>query len=243
MAASAFAVESANTVGYHAMATAVENYNYAAAQFFSVGYTTTDINTITLDDGSAGTVGWGDSMVISGPLGNPAANYLYYDATLNPAGEEAGSFWGDEMMEPVTVSFDAAEGFAIDNSNGLEFSIVNSGEVPVNEATLAASENYTYTGNPFPASIDINDITLDDGGAGAVGWGDSMVIVGPLGNPAANYLYYDATLNSAGEEAGPFWGDEMMEPVNVTFLPGQAFAIDNSNGLEFDIRIACPYTL
>ena len=123
MAASAFAVESANTVGYHAMATAVENYNYAAAQFFSVGYTTTDINTITLDDDGAGSVGWGDAMVISGPLGNPAANYFYYDATMNPAGEDAGPFWGDDGMEPVNVTFLPGQAFAIDNSNGLEFDI------------------------------------------------------------------------------------------------------------------------
>ncbi len=236
-------VTSANTVGFNGMATAVANYNYAAAQFFSVGYTTTDINLITLDDGGSGAVGWGDSMVISGPLGNPAANYLYYDKTMNPAGEAAGPFWGDDMMEPVVVSFDAAEGFAIDNPNGYEFSIVTCGEVPVTNATLAASDNYTYTGNPFPASIDINAITLDDGNAGTVGWGDSMVIVGPLGNPEENYLYYDKTMNPAGEAAGPFWGDASMEPVDVTFLPGQAFAIDNPNGYEFDIKIACPYTL
>ena len=243
MAASAFAVESANVVGFTSVATAVQDYNYAAAAFFSVGNTSTDINTITLDDDGAGTVGWGDSMVISGPLGNAIAAYFYYDKSLNPSGAAAGPFWGDGTMEPVVVSFDAAEGFAVDNPNGYEFSIVNCGEVPVTNAALTASENYTSTGNPFPATISINAITLDDDGAGTVGWGDSMVIVGPLGNAEDAYFYYDKSLNPAGAAAGPFWGDGTMEPVSVTFQAGKPFAIDNPNGYAFDIKIACPYTL
>jgi hypothetical protein len=48
-------------------------------------------------------------------------------------------------------------------------------------------------------------------------------------------------MNPNGEEAGNFWADDSLAPVDVTLQPGAGFAIDNMNGLEFDIEIACPY--
>ena len=88
-------------------------------------------------------------------------------------------------------------------------------------------------------TTDINDIQLNDNGAGQVGWGDSMQIVGPLGSASEMYSYYDKTMNPAGEEAGNFWGDENLEPVAVNLAPGAGFAIDNANGYEFNITIDC----
>ena len=90
-------------------------------------------------------------------------------------------------------------------------------------------------------TTDINDINLNDGGAGMVGWGDSMQIVGPLGSASEVYSYWDKTMNPQGADAGNFWGDATGVPVDVTLNPGAGFAIDNANGLTFDIKIACPY--
>lgn len=97
--------------------------------------------------------------------------------------------------------------------------------------------------NPGETTIDINIVQLDDGGAGTVGWGDSMQVVAPLGGPIASYLYYDKTMNPKGEEAGNFWGDAEMNPVDVMLNPGDGFTIDNANGLTFDIVITPPYSL
>ncbi len=115
-------VESANVVGYYNTA-ARENFNWYAPMFLTAGANTTDINAIQLDDGGMGMVGWGDSMQIVGPLGNATAAYMYYDKSMNPAGEEAGNFWGDETLAPVNVTLQPGEGFAIDNANGLVFNI------------------------------------------------------------------------------------------------------------------------
>ncbi|MGN0852780.1 MAG: hypothetical protein ACI4Q3_05335, partial [Kiritimatiellia bacterium] len=240
--AAAADIQSANVVGYSNTA-ARENLNWYSPVFRSIGCNTTDINEVNLDDGGAGEVGWGDSMQIVGPLGNPSEAYLYYDKSMNPAGEEAGNFWGDAELNPVNVVFDGGDGIAIDNANGLEFNIVSAGEAPKGNVSFAARENLNWSGNPFPAAININDVNLDDGGAGEVGWGDSMQIVGPLGNPSEAYLYYDKSMNPAGEEAGNFWGDAELNPVDVTLEPGAGFAIDNANGLTFNIVITCPYTL
>jgi len=213
--------------------------NWYAPCFRTLGYNTTDINDIQLNDGGAGTVGWGDSMQIVGPLGSASEFYSYYDKSMNPAGEDAGNFWGDENLDPVVVSFDEGDGLAIDNANALTFDIVGSGEVSTNQVSFAARENLNWSGNPFPMPISINSIQLDDGGAGTVGWGDSMQIVGPLGSASEFYSYYDKSMNPAGEDAGNFWGDENLDPVDVTLAPGAGFAIDNANGLTFNITIDC----
>ena len=217
--------------------------------FLTVGANTIDINAIQLDDGTpAGempSVGWGDSMQIVGPLGSASEMYYYYDKSMNPAGEEAGNFWGDIELNPVAVSFDSGDGIAIDNMNGLTFDIRTSGQVPSGKITVPARADLNWLGNPFPAAININAIQLNDGTAvgemPSVGWGDSMQIVGPLGSASEMYYYYDKSMNPAGEEAGNFWGDIELNPVNVTLQPGAGFAIDNMNGLTFDIEIACPY--
>ena len=226
-------------VGYNNTA-ARGNLNWYTPCFRSIGVNTIDINDIQLNDGGAGTVGWGDSMQIVGPLGNATENYLYFDKTMNPAGEDAGNFWGDETATPVEVSFDEGDGIAIDNAAELTFSIQNAGEVSTNTVSFAARANLNWSGNPFPVAIDINAIQLDDDGAGSVGWGDSMQIVGPLGNASENYLYFDKSMNPAGEDAGNFWGDETATPVEVSLAPGAGFAIDNAAELTFTIKVAYP---
>ena len=215
------------------------NLNWYAPCFRSIGFNTTDINDIQLNDNGAGNVGWGDTMQIVGPLGNASEIYFYYDKSVNPAGEEFGNFWGDENLEPVDVSFDEGDGIAIDNPNEFEFNLVGAGEVSTNLVTFAAQENLNWSGNPFPVTISINSVQLDDGGAGNVGWGDTMQIVGPLGNASEIYFYYDKSVNPAGEEAGNFWGDENLEPVDVNLAAGAGFAIDNPNGFSFDVKIEC----
>ena len=90
-------------------------------------------------------------------------------------------------------------------------------------------------------TTDINDINLDDDGAGNVGWGDNMQIVGPLGNPSAIYCYWDSSMDPNGTATKPYWGDDGCNPVDVTLEPGSGFAIDNPNGNTFTIKIACPY--
>ena len=184
-------------------------------------------------------VGWGDSMQIVGPLGSASEMYSYWDKSMNPNGEAAGNFWADDSLEPLDVSFDEGDGIAIDNMNELDFNIVGAGEVSTNLVSFAARENLNWSGNPFPVTISINSVQLDDNGAGMVGWGDSMQIVGPLGNASEAYFYWDKSMNPNGEDAGNFWADDNLDPIDLTLAPGAGFAIDNMNGLTFNIKIEC----
>ena len=237
----AMAVES-QVVGYLGK-DAVANLNWYAPQFTDVGKTTTDINAIKLDDGGAGMVGWGDVLQVADPLGSPAASYLYWDPSMDPAEEATECYWGDGDCNPVDVSFDKADGFAFDNMNAMEFKIVDAGEVIDEKVQFAAAANLNWFGNPFAAPININAIKLDDAGAGMVGWGDVLQIADPFGSPAASYLYWDPSMDPAEEATECYWGDGDCNPVDVTFKSGEAFAIDNMNAMEFDIIVECPYSL
>ena len=115
-------VESANVVGYTTKA-AGANLNWYAPQFFTVGANTTDINDIKLDDGGTGTVGWGDSMQIVGPLGNASEIYFYLDPSMDPTKTATACYWGDDAGNAVDVTLKPGDGFAIDNANGLTFDI------------------------------------------------------------------------------------------------------------------------
>jgi len=239
-AVGAFAIESANVVGYNNTA-ARADLNWYAPVFRSIGYNTTDIQDIDLSDGGAGMVGWGDSMQIVGPLGNASENYAYWDPSMDPAGVATTCYWGDDACNAVAISFDEGDGIAIDNANALTFDIVNAGQVATNDVSFAARADLNWSGNPFPVVIDIQAISLDDGGTGMVGWGDSMQIVGPLGNASENYAYWDPSMDPAGAATTCYWGNDVCEPVTRAFEPGEGFAVDNANGLDFNIKIACPY--
>ena len=232
----ALAIDSANIVGYNNTA-ARANLNWYAPVFRSVGVNTTDINDIQLNDGGAGNVGWGDNMQIVGPLGNPSAVYSYWDPSMDLTGEATSCYWGDDVGTAALISFDEGDGVAIDNPNEYEYSIVGAGEVSTSQVSFSAHENLNWTGNPFPSTISINAVQLDDDGAGNVGWGDNMQIVGPLGNPSAVYCYWDPSMDLTGEATACYWGDDVGTAVSVNLAPGAGFAIDNPNEYEYTIKI------
>ena len=231
-----------NLVGYNTKA-AEANLNYYAPQFTSVGGNTVDIQDISLTD-EMGMVGYGDIMQIAGPLGSPMANYAYWASYMDPTFTVTKDFyWANEDLTPANVSFDKADGIGIDNSNSMEYDIGNAGEVIVGDITIQASGNLNWLGNPFSANISIQDIELKDE-AGMVGYGDIMQLAGPLGSPMANYAYWASYMDPTFTVTKDFyWANEDLTPADKTFAPGEGFAIDNSNSMEYDIVIKCPYSL
>ena len=119
----------------------------------------------------------------------------------------------------------------------------------VGYSEVAAREGLTFYAPQFLGigvrTIDINAIQLDDDGAGNVGWGDMMQIVGPLGTASATYEYWDAAMYMGeGTVQGNFWSDDGGNTIaDVTLTQGAGFAIDNPNGYDFNIIIPCPFTL
>ena len=127
------------------------------------------------------------------------------------------------------------------------FSGVHLSSSKVGYASTAARANLNWYSPVFRTigynTTDINEVNLDDGGTGEVGWGDSMQIVGPLGSASEAYFYFDPSMDPNGLAKTYYWGDDSCNPVDVTLEPGAGFAIDNANGLTFNIVITCPYAL
>ena len=231
--------------------------NWYTASFLTVGANTIDINSITLDDGKIGTddqmVGWGDMMQIVGPGGNAQKVYCFWDPSMDETEQAKTFYWGDADCKPVSISFDPADGIGIENGSSddyIVYDIRNAGQVPTEGVRFAAHGGLNWAGNPFSAPISINAITLDDGKIGTedqtVGWGDMMQIVGPGGNAQKVYCFWDPSMDETEQAKTFYWGDADCKPVDVTFQPGDGFAIENGSAddyIEYDIKIACPYSL
>ena len=233
-------MESANIVGYNNTA-AREGLNFYAPAFLTVGANTIDINDIKLDDGGTMSVGWGDVMQVVGPKGETQSAYFYWDPSMDPNEKATTYYWGDDACFAVNTSFDSGDGIAFDNMNAIEFNIQNAGQVPTGKVTVSSREGLIWSGNPFPAPINLNAIVLNDGGAMSVGWGDVLQIVDSKGGADFAYFYWDASMDPEEKATSAYWGDDGCFAVNATLEPGAGFAIDNMNGLEFNIEIACPY--
>ena len=248
-AGAAIAVES-QVVGYNNKDSR-EGLNWYAPHFLSVGQNTTDINSINLNDGATpgeGDVGWGDLLMTVGPGGDQDEAYFYYHKSMDMSGTvETDFYWGDAEGNPVSVSFDAGDGFAIDNGNAVEYTIVNAGEVNKGKVSFSAREGLNFTGNPFAAPIDISAVNLDDGntpGEGDIGWGDLMMTIGPGGDQDEAYFYYHKSMDMSGTvETDFYWGDAEGNPLVVNIDPGSGFCIDNGNAVAYDIEITPPYSL
>lgn len=189
-------------------------------------------------------IGYGDSMQVVGPLGNAKEMYSYFIGAMGAAyGVTSDFYWANEDLSPAEVSFDRADGIAIDNGNSFDFNLVNAGEVIASDITVAAQPNLNWLGNPFSADISIQDVKLTDE-LGMVGYGDSMQIVGPLGNAKEMYSYFIGAMGAAyGVTTDFYWANEDLSPADKTLKPGDGFAIDNGNSFVFDITIKCPYSL
>ena len=198
-------------------------------------------------------VGWGDPMQIVTPNGDPQKTYFFWDPSMDITEQAKTFYWDDGEGTPVSVSFDPADGIGIENGTTSEFTeydIRNAGEVPTKNVKFSAHGGLNWAGNPFSAPISINAITLDDGKIGTedqmVGWGDPMQIVSPNGDPLKTYFFWDPSMDITEQAKTFYWGDGEGTPVDVTFQPGDGFAIENgttSEFTEYDIKIACPYSL
>lgn len=117
----------------------------------------------------------------------------------------------------------------------------------VGYANKAATENLNYYAPQFTSvgnnTVNIQDITLKDE-AGMVGYGDIMQLADPLGSPMENYAYWGKFADPTGTVDKDFyWANEDYTPAIKSFNPGEGFAIDNANSMDYDITIKCPYSL
>ncbi len=246
-AVGAFAVESANIVGYQNIPNDVSGYCQRGATFITVGGVNDsyDIQSIIpqkpadaatdLDDGGA-------VIQVIDDFGAPIMEYHYYlEGSYTTAGGKAGWYYFDETtMKNVYAekTFVRGEGFLyqapyFENADEEEIgsSYTTAGEVKI-EAKSVYSEvsGYCHRANYRPTELSIQKLTpkglpeaateLDDGGA-------VIQEIDDFGAPISEYHYYlEGSYTTAGGKAGWYYFDETtMKNVyaDKVFAPGEGF--------------------
>jgi len=161
---------------------------------------------------------------------------------MDPAGEATDYYWGDDVGEKALFSIAPGQGVVINAAADL--AVTTSGEVPTEQVSFTSVEQNNFTGNPFPQTIDIQDIKISDGGAGGIGWGteDFSVWQGaPTVVEGSGFFYYDPSMDPDGEATDYFWGDDVGNKATYSIAPNQGVVINCGEGLT--ITIDPPYSL
>ena len=244
-AVGAFAVESANVVGYAAAPDSVEQCNFLSIGFNSIGYNTCDIQQIKISDGGAGSIGWGTetfALWAGAPDVVAGSGAVYYDPSMDPNGKETDYYWADGEGNRVAFSILPAQGVVIDMPEGL--SVQMAGQVSDADAEITSVEQCNFLANPFAAAIDIQNIKISDGGAGSIGWGTETFALwagAPDVVAGSGAVYYDPSMDPDGVETDYYWADGEGHKLTYSIHVGQAFVIDMP--ADLDVTITPPYSL
>ena len=161
---------------------------------------------------------------------------------MDAAGEATDYFWGDALGNKATFSIAPGQSVVVNCAANLGFN--TSGEVPVEPVAFTSIADNNFTGNPFPQTIDIQAISISDGGAGAIGWGEETFAIWeglPTAVEGSGFFYYDPSMDAAGEATGYFWGDALGNKAVYDIPANQGVIINCAAGLE--VTINPPYSL
>ena len=243
VAAGAMAVESQNVVGVTSGTTG-NNFNFLTVPLNAVGYNTADIQQIKISDGDAGNIGWGEELFEiweGAPDVVAGSGFIYWDSSMDPAGEETGFYWGDDACAKASYSIVPGQAVVINCAADLDVSIP--GQVPsASNVEFSSVYGFNFTGNPFPEEIDIQAIAISDGDAGNIGWGEELFEIwegAPDVVAGSGFIYWDSSMDPAGEETGFYWGDDACAKVVYPIAAGQGVVINCA--ADLDVSIAPPY--
>ncbi len=222
-------VTSDNIVGFISTQS-VEGFNWVAPMLTTVGADTVALKDVSISDGGAGTIGFGGEIImVLDEVGDVTASYSYAEGA-------DGYVWNDDLTGDVANDvFVPGSAFAVYLADGLTLSVCGEVTNP-QDVTLTTIEGFTFTGNPFPVDISVQDIAISDGGAGTIGFGGEIIMVlDEVGDVTASYSYAEGA-------DGYVWNDDLTGDVaDFTLTPGTAFALYAADGLE--VTIKAPATL
>ena len=243
-AVGAFAVESANIVGYSGNTTGADN-NFRVIPFNAVGFNTSDIQQIKISDGGAGSIGYGTetfSVWEGVPTVAEGSEFVYLDPTMDMSGEATDYYWGDANFE--RAAFSIAPGQAVVVNCVADLDVTTAGQVPTGNVEFTSISDNNFTGNPFPTAIDIQNIKISDGGAGGIGYGTENFSIWegvPSVVAGSEFVYLDPSMDMSGEATDYYWGDANFEKAIYSIPAGQGVVINCSEGLN--VTIVAPYSL
>ena len=232
------AIESENVVGYATGTTGSDN-NFVTIPFNAVGYTTADIQQIKITGDGIG-YGTENFSIWEGlPTVADGSSYVLWDPSMDMTATATDFFWGNEMCEPVSFSIAPGQGVVI--NCGADLGITTSGAVEASPITFTTVSDNNFTGNPFPAAIDIQAIKIEGDG---IGYGTENFSIWeglPTVADGSSYVLWDPSMDMTATATDFFWGNEMCEPVTYSIPAGQGVVINCVAGLK--VTINPPYTL
>ncbi len=243
----AFAIESANVVGYQAKELAYGLNDFVVQTFLPMGKT---VATTKLGDISV-TEDWdalnGDSIATLTPEGANSAEYTYLIKAYAEAlgGDVAGWYIAEEVNDGDVstsgcqddVMLPYAEGFLAYNNSGAKLQFA--GEVVAGDTELATTYgDNAFSGNASPVDITLADLTVSDD------WdalnGDYIATLASDGSNSGEYTYLIAAYAQAlgGDVAGWYVAEEVNDgdvsvsgcQNDVVISAGQALLIYQNSG-------------
>ena len=236
----AFALESANVVGYNGATSGAEN-NFITIPFSDIGYNTADIQAIKISDN--GSVGFGTEMfsVWEGvPTVAAGSEFVYFSPIMDPTATATDFYWGDASGNKVNYSIAPGQSVVINCSADLE--IKTSGEVSDQQVSFTTVAENNFSGNPFPVDIDIQAIKIGDNGS--VGFGTEMFSVWegvPSVAAGSEFVYFSPIMDPTATATDFYWGDASGNKVNYSIAPGKGFVINCAADLT--VTIDAPFAL
>lgn len=237
-------VTSANIVGYVNGSTGEKN-NFKTISFSDIGFNTADIQSIKISDGGAGMIGFGTELFSiweGAPAPVVGSGFFYYDPMMDPEMKATEYYWGDEIGTKVNYSIAPGQGVVIEC--GADLTVTTAGEVGSEKVEFTTVEKNNFTGNPFPAEIDIQAIKISDGGVGSIGFGTELFSIwegAPAPVVGSGFFYYDPMMDPEMKATEYYWGDEIGNMVTYPIPAGQGVVIECAAGLT--VTIEPPYSL
>ena len=234
-----------SVVGYTTQKPTIDQNNFRLVSFNAVGHNTGDIQQIKISDGGAGTIGWGTeniSIWAGVPTIVEGSAYQYCDPANDPEGLAKDYYWGDTDGNKVNFSIAPGQSVVIECSEGLDITVA--GQVPTSAVEFITIDQNNFTGNPFPATIDIQNIKISDGGLGTIGWGTENFSIWegvPTVVDGSAYQYCDPANDPEGLAEDYYWGDTNGNKVTYPIVSGQGVVIECAANLT--VTITPPYSL
>ena len=141
-----------------------------------------------------------------------------------------------DMGTGLEAAFSIPEGQAVVINATEGISIQNAGQVPVEKVSFTTVEQNNFTGNPFPAAIDVKNIKL----IGSTGYGTEFFNVWeglPTAVEGVNFVWIGTDWDESGLATAGYWMDMGTGlEAEYTIQPNQGVVINAPAGITVEIE-------
>lgn len=146
--------------------------------------------------------------------------------------------WQDYFGQPAVFSIPGGQSVTISATSGI--GVQAAGQVPEDAVEFTMADGNNFTGNPFPAELDIQNIKL----IGSGGWGTELFSVWeglPIVVEGSEFIWVGLEWDENMVATKGEWQDYFGQSADFKLKPFQGCVINGTAGLK--IEITPPYSL